>query len=236
MRTCFPGLATFRRENNLAAGIYQIRNTINGHCYIGRSLNLQRRWRRHLVLLQARNHHSRYLQRAFDRYGREVFVFEILEELTTRDECILSEQFYLDHEDPNYNMSSLARGGIASGTMAAEVRNAISIRMKALWLDLDFRQRHSMPKPKVRIALKGRHLTDECRRKISEAKKGHSCSEETRRKISQAKKGRPCTEEHKAKLARAATNQSRGPRTDAERASISAGLKRYWARKRERAL
>ena len=46
---------------------------------------------------------------------------------------------------------------------------------------------------------KGKHLSDETRRKISEAKKGRRLSEEHRRKLSEANKGKHHTEEWRRK-------------------------------------
>ena len=60
---------------------------------------------------------------------------------------------------------------------------------------------------KMSASMKGKHkgkvLSDETKRKISEARKGNHHSEETRRKISEAKKGQPKSEEHKRKMSEA---------------------------------
>ena len=60
---------------------------------------------------------------------------------------------------------------------------------------------------KMSASMKGKHkgkvLSDETKRKISEARKGNHHSEETRRKMSEAKKGQPKSEEHKRKMSEA---------------------------------
>ena len=50
----------------------------------------------------------------------------------------------------------------------------------------------------------GKHLSDETKQKISEAQKGKKHSEETKAKMSKARKGRKLSDEHKAKLREAA--------------------------------
>ena len=78
------------------SGIYQIRNFINGKIYIGSAVNLYRRKYEHLYDLSSSTHHNIHLQRAFDKYGEQNFVFEIIEfcEPDVRYEI---EQYWLDN-------------------------------------------------------------------------------------------------------------------------------------------
>ena len=59
-------------------GIYQIRNKLNNDIYIGKSRNLNARKSQHKYYLRINNHHSTHLQRAFNKYGEDNFVFETL--------------------------------------------------------------------------------------------------------------------------------------------------------------
>lgn len=61
------------------SGVYKFRNIINGKIYIGSSCNCKNRERVHLKSLRNNIHHSITFQRAFNKYGEENFVFEILE-------------------------------------------------------------------------------------------------------------------------------------------------------------
>ena len=57
------------------------------------------------------------------------------------------------------------------------------------------------------LHMKGRTVTDETRRRMSESHKGRTFSEEHRRKMSEAKKGKklaPFSEEHRRKMSEAA--------------------------------
>ena len=78
-------------------GIYQIRNRANGKKYIGSSNDIGRRWRRHKRNLDNERHFNSHLQRAWSKYGKEGFVFEILKEVKGNKESLLArEQEYLD--------------------------------------------------------------------------------------------------------------------------------------------
>lgn len=63
----------------MSAGIYQVKNAVNGKRYIGQSFNVTRRLRRHHFDL-ARNAHpyNAHLQSAWNKYGADAFVFEQL--------------------------------------------------------------------------------------------------------------------------------------------------------------
>lgn len=65
--------------------IYQIRNLINNKVYIGQTVNEIRRKSNHLFLLRSNQHHSIKLQNAYNKYGEENFVFEILEECSKEE-------------------------------------------------------------------------------------------------------------------------------------------------------
>lgn len=59
-------------------GIYKIENTINKKVYIGQSKNIPLRFSNHKYELNHGKHSNKHLQRAWNKYGKENFVFEIL--------------------------------------------------------------------------------------------------------------------------------------------------------------
>ncbi len=84
----------------MITGIYQIRNKRNTKLYIGSCADInyggiQHRWTKHRNDLAQNRHHSIKLQRAWNKYGSDVFIFEILE-YCNPDICIEREQYYLD--------------------------------------------------------------------------------------------------------------------------------------------
>ncbi|MDD4156596.1 MAG: GIY-YIG nuclease family protein [Candidatus Cloacimonetes bacterium] len=76
-------------------GVYQIINLINDKTYIGSSIDVKNRWREHKTDLEKNRHHSIYLQRSWNKYGKANFVFSMLEECD-RNELLDREQYYLD--------------------------------------------------------------------------------------------------------------------------------------------
>ena len=90
-------------------GIYRILNKDNNKCYYGSSKNIEKRWERHKKDLINKKHHSILLQRAWDKYGTDSFLFEIVE-LCDEDILLITEQKYLDL-NPEYNISKSTSGG-----------------------------------------------------------------------------------------------------------------------------
>lgn len=106
--------------------IYQIRNIENDKVYIGSTFRFNRRKRLHLYRLNHNCHKNIHLQRAWNKYGKEKFIFEILEDVDlgqnfNRKEAKLilcsKEQLYIDKllpEDNNYNIRKLADSNLGS--------------------------------------------------------------------------------------------------------------------------
>jgi group I intron endonuclease len=61
----------------MSCGIYKIKNNINGKCYIGQSIHIEKRWINHKSDM-GKFDYPLYL--AFFKYGLENFSFEIVEE------------------------------------------------------------------------------------------------------------------------------------------------------------
>lgn len=62
------------------SGIYMILNVYNNKCYVGSTKNLYKRKNEHFRYLKNNKHHSDHLQRAYNKYGSDKFIFAILEE------------------------------------------------------------------------------------------------------------------------------------------------------------
>ncbi len=90
------------------SGIYEIRNKVTGHCYIGSAVDTQSRKRVHTHHLRKGVHHSPYLQRAFNKYGEDAFEWLVLEEVPDRALLIQREQYWIDTRNPKYNSNPTA--------------------------------------------------------------------------------------------------------------------------------
>lgn len=77
------------------SGIYKFTNTVNNKFYIGSAQNLRRRFFKHTNLLNKNSHHSLHFQNAWNKYGEDVFIYEVIEYCDEKD-LLLREQYYLD--------------------------------------------------------------------------------------------------------------------------------------------
>ena len=82
-------------------GVYKITNLANNKIYIGSSKTILRRWRNHIRELNDNKHKNLFLQEDWNKYGKENFVFEILEECFESNRYEI-EQKYLDELFPFY--------------------------------------------------------------------------------------------------------------------------------------
>lgn len=162
-------------------GIYKIINKVNGRYYVGSSRNVEIRWKEHCKMLGSGNHHCVYLQRAWDKYGADSFLFSFVECCELR-ELRQREQEYLDSVISDrilYNTSFNAMGpghegyvpwnkGKKCKPVPREVRDKISKTVTELWESGVY----DGVGEKVRQALMGRKYSEERRRAISEGQKG----------------------------------------------------------------
>lgn len=167
-------------------GIYCIENTVNHKKYIGQSVNIKERWRVHRKELYANKHDNDYLQKAWNKYGKESFSFYIVEECTPEmlDE---KEIYYIDFYntlDENYGYN-LKTGGQCNGVTVSDViKSKISQAIKNSYTDelKEKRRQDSLsywanPENKKRILGKnngmyGKHHTSESLVKMSQNRKG----------------------------------------------------------------
>jgi group I intron endonuclease len=88
-------------------GIYEIRNTKNGRRYIGSAVNVSKRWRDHIRQLEDGRHHSRFMQRCWNKNGSDCFIFRVLLACEKND-LLMYEQRAIDTIQPQYNSAPKA--------------------------------------------------------------------------------------------------------------------------------
>ena len=75
-------------------GIYKITNKINNKIYIGQSVHIERRWQEH-----CQESSTSVIAKAIKKYGKENFIFEVLEEYQVEDYDKLNErEMYFIHQ------------------------------------------------------------------------------------------------------------------------------------------
>ena len=77
-------------------GIYKITCLVNGKFYVGSSINIPTRFKDHRYTLGNKTHRNKYLQRSWDKYGEDQFVFSVIEECDV-EKLLDREQYWLDH-------------------------------------------------------------------------------------------------------------------------------------------
>lgn len=212
-------------------GIYEIRNKTNGHFYIGSSSDIERRFYIHHYLLQNGTHHNIHLQRAWKKYGENVFEFNVLR-LVPKESCISEEQklltehfgkryFYntdryakLNDDLANQKRSVSLRGRKRS-TETCQRMSVAQKNRKITQKVIDGRVRSGEALKKYRAdhweefeakriaACVGRKQSEHFRKVMSEKMRGRIITKEWRRHISDAQKGvpkPPRTKEHQEKL------------------------------------
>ena len=90
------------------SGVYMIRNNDNGRLYVGSTVNVNQRRRRHFLDLNLAKHRSRFMQRDFNKCGRDVFEFVVLEFVSVRSDLLCVEQSWMDRLKPEYNLARMA--------------------------------------------------------------------------------------------------------------------------------
>ena len=109
-----------RDQNTCKSGIYAITNIQTQEQYIGSSNDIALRLNQHRMALRRGNHHAKYLQEAWDKFGESAFRFEPLEKVTDHRLLETIEQHYLDAKHPTYNSASVAHNSSALSQIAPE--------------------------------------------------------------------------------------------------------------------
>ncbi|RYX81047.1 hypothetical protein EON83_25820 [bacterium] len=84
------------RINIHPPSVYLIRHKCSGRVYVGSSVHIAQRWAQHRRHLRLGQHHSPFLQRAWDKYGPDAFEWQIIENASSAEELVSLEQKWID--------------------------------------------------------------------------------------------------------------------------------------------
>ena len=84
-------------------GIYAIKNIVNEKMYIGQSINIEMRHKRHKSLLKNNKHFNRHLQNSYNKYGKEKFEYLVLEKCNKDELSTKEEELFLKYKNSIYN-------------------------------------------------------------------------------------------------------------------------------------
>lgn len=205
------------------SGIYQIRRKGTRHCYIGSSVNLQSRKRVHFHYLRQGKHHSQYLQRAYDKYGEDVFEWTVIEEVLDPNMLIQREQYWIDKKNPCYNMN-----GTAASNLGLHHSEETKTRL---------REYNLLPEvvAKKKAELTGHAVAPDTIAKIKEARSAQATTPAMLECLGQrwkatgerkgTRKGATNTAEHNRKIAEKATGRKPTPETREKMRAAKLGKK-----------
>jgi len=208
------------------AVIYRITNMANGKYYIGSAESFARREWQHKYDLRRGAHKNPRLQNAWNKYGEEMFVFEVLEEIPPGGSQLQIEDMWLVQHVGRpecYNINSTAELPRLGLPLSAESRAKLSRNRKG----------KSAGSKHYRY---GKTLSAEVRKKIGDAQRGkpkgpRTITPEGREKIKAAAAagrynnwlGRKHTEESKRKMSKRVLCLTDNLEFD----SLTAALKHY---------
>jgi group I intron endonuclease len=159
----------------ITSGIYCFENLIDGKKYVGQSINLERRFKKHINDLNKNKDDSIILQNAWNKYGKDSFIYTILIEcsldLLDEKEKLYIKELHTHISEHGYNISWGGNSPNKGIKLSEETKQKLS-----KW--------HTGRKPSF-----------ETRLKLSTSQKGRKVSEETRKKISIGRKGIPMPKE-----------------------------------------
>jgi group I intron endonuclease len=220
-------------------GVYEIKNVVNGHKYIGSSVNVVWRLWGHKHALNLHQHHNPYFQNAWNKHGEQNFILRVLL-YCDRGMLLIYEQMCLDAFKPEYNICTIAGSTLGIKLSESARRKMCEARKGRVWseetkrkMSLSSIKRYQVEGAREEFSkiLKEAFMSEEIRANVSKGlrkwwalrrENGTSgLSEELKHKISLATKGKPKSEETKLKM--------RKPKSAEHRAHISAALKgRTW--------
>lgn len=176
------------------SGVYEIVNVINGHRYIGGSVDLQSRRGSHFSSLRRNDHRNAILQKAFNKYGESSLLFRVLI-YCDPDNVLLYEQKCLDELLPEYNIAKDAQAFMRGAIFSEEHRRKLGLVHKGKIVSEETRRKMSLARVgKTPPNTLGYRHTEETKQKMSLAHMGNKYNlgrhmpEETKHKISEAHK------------------------------------------------
>ena len=131
-------------------GIYKITNIINGNAYIGKSINIENRFKEHkrrALFADASKEFDKVLYKAIRKYGIENFKFEVLEIVDDVDLLDSREIFWISYYNTykcGYNQTI---GGDGNKNLSGENHQNHKI---SLYDVIDIRKRWAAKKESVR--------------------------------------------------------------------------------------
>ena len=117
-------------------GVYAIRNLINGKVYIGSTTDsFRNRWNNHKKRLKKGTHYNKHLQSAYNKYGKDNLVFQIIE-ITQPENAVEREGYYIkfyNSLNPKYGYNQVEVNLSGKIKMSESTKKKLSEIAKNQW-------------------------------------------------------------------------------------------------------
>jgi len=138
--------------------IYKITNNIDQKLYIGSAVYYSKRIDLHLYRLRRNIHHNPYLQNSWNKYGKDNFKFEILEQVDSKENLIKREQYYIDlykvyDREFGYNINKKAES-----RLGGKMPESAKIKIGNFWRGKKFSQQRILNVRKARTEAQGKSI------------------------------------------------------------------------------
>ena len=190
------------------SGIYKITCTANKRIYIGSAANLRQRKNLHAHELRQNKHGNRHLQRAWNKYGEQAFIFEVLE-LVLPISLTAREQYWINKLKPfgrkGFNILTEAGSNLGRKRSPESIEKSRQAHLGS--------KRSPEARENMRAWQRGRKQSPEHAEKSRQAalgKKYPPMSSEHREELRQAKLGKPSykrTPEHIERMRQATSGK-----------------------------
>ena len=226
------------------SGIYMIKNSVTKKVYIGQSIHVRERIKKHLWELKNNKHRNIHLQNAFNKYGIDSFLFGIVEKCP---ECNLNEaevfwiSFYhstseekgynlLDGGGNNYHHSEESKQKISLSLMGHSVTEAAREKMlesqKLFWQsDKGTKKKEEIAKRLKEYYAEHPEVARAHSKYLKEYYKLHPVSKETKIKLSKAQKKRYENPEEREKQSERSRKAMDNPETRRKLSEANKGKK-----------
>lgn len=180
----------------MARGVYKIENKITGKCYIGSSVNIEKRWKTHLFCLNGDRHQNQKLQNSWNKHGKDQFLFIIIEVVEDVSILLQREQRWIDLlncVENGYNLAIVA-GSPLGMKRSQEVREKLSLAKLGKKNSKEHCRNISLSKM-GNIYAAGRVMSEKHKAKLSQLMQGNQrgkgvvFTQERRQKMALAKTG-----------------------------------------------
>lgn len=197
--------------NSLQSGIYEIRNRSSNKSYIGSAKEFKARWKGHENSLRNNRHKNKHLQdsfnKCFDQLSYDYFLeFHILELMpnSTKEERLIREEYWIDQYLKNgtclyNNQLTPTKEPREQSCYSHDPERTKKLKQEIIKKRMETEQGRQQVENflkkgreliKTNHPLKGTHISEDTRQKMSRAKLGKLKSNETKKRMSKAQKGK----------------------------------------------